>query len=256
MSLNYEYDFPDAASSVHPRETTEDKSVDSLWWDRAAEPGAYNIRGPNYLADKVKIPSKPSHMECLGCLFTFSRDPIKNVTSAPGHVVQEQHVGRADRPFLFVTNFIVPQIGNWVCYFARRRGQAEDPVFERMLKQFIEGTDEYRNARFKIIPGIPDGSWFVQTTVGNKPALLGNKLTTTYYKGDNFFEVEVDVGSSVMAIGILRVVAGYANSLDLELAFLFESQSDDELPERVLGGVRVRKPQLTPPWWDEVTLFG
>lgn len=54
----------------------------------------------------------------------------------------------------------------------------------------------------------------------------------------------------------LRVVAGYANQLDLELAFLLESQSPDELPERVLGGVRVHRPILTPPWWDEVTLFG
>ena len=53
----------------------------------------------------------------------------------------------------------------------------------------------------------------------------------------------------------LRVVAGYASGLDLELAFLIESQSEDELPERVLGGIRVRKPLLTPPWWDEVTLF-
>jgi hypothetical protein len=51
------------------------------------------------------------------------------------------------------------------------------------------------------------------------------------------------------------VVAGYANQLDLELAFLIESQTEEELPERILGGIRVHKPVLTPPWWDEVTLF-
>lgn len=96
----------------------------------------------------------------------------------------------------------------------------------------------------------------MRTAVGNKPALLGTKMTTKYYKGDNFFEVAVDVGSSTVALGILRVVLGYANSLDLELSFLIESQSEEELPERLLGGLRVRKPILTPAWWDEVTLFG
>jgi hypothetical protein len=253
--MNYEYDIPDSASSIHPREGAENPNADSLWWDRAADPGAYMIRGPGYLENKIKVPSKVSAMECVGTHFTFSRDPIRNISSAPGHVIQEQHVGKADRPFLFVTNFVVPQIGNWVCYFARRRGVEEDAVFEKMLKEFIEGTDAQRNARFKIIPGIPEGNFIVRSAVGNKPALIGNKIDTKYYKGDNFFEVEVDVGSSMVAIGILRVVAGYAASLDLELAFLIESQSEDELPERVLGGIRVRKPALTPPWWDEVTLF-
>lgn len=253
--MNYEYEIPDATSSIHPRDTAEDPKADSLWWDRAKDPGAYQIRGPNYLEDKVKIASKPSAMECIGTHFTFSRDPLRNIINAPGHVVQEQHIGRTDRPFLFITNFVVPQVGNWVCYFARRRDQPEDPVFEKMLQEFIDGTDQHRNARFKIIPGIPDGNFIVRTAVGNKPALIGNKMDTKYYRGDNCFEVEVDVGSSVVALGILKVVAGYASSLDLELAFLIESQTPEELPERVLGGIRVRKPQVTPPWWDEVTLF-
>jgi hypothetical protein len=200
--MNYEYDMPDAASSVHPRVGADDPNADSLWWDRAAEPGAYQIRGPGYLENKIKIPSRVSAMECIGTQYIFSRDPIRNVTAAPGQVVQEQHVGRADRPFLLVTNFVIPQIGNWVCYFARRRTEKEDPVFEKMFKEFLEGTDAHRNARFKIIPGIPEGNFIVRSTVGNKPALLGNKLDTKYYKGDNFFEIEVDVGSSMMALGM------------------------------------------------------
>jgi len=253
--MNYEYDFPDATSSIHPRATAEDPGADSLWWDRAADAGVYNIRGPSYLTDRVKIPSKPSAMELLGSHYSFSRDPIRNISSAPGHVIQEQHIGRTDRPFLLVLNFIVPQIGNWICYFAKRREQPEDPVFDKMLKEFIEGTDEHRNSRFKIIPGIPEGSFIVRSAVGNKPALLGNKIDCKYYRGDNCFEIEVDIGSSMVAIGILRVVAGYASALDLELSFLIESQTEEELPERMIGGIRVHKPSLIPPWWDEVTIF-
>jgi len=187
----------------------------------------------------------------VGFHFTFNRDPIKNITAHPGGVIQEQHAGRTDRPFLFVTNFMIPNVGNWVVYFARRRTEAEDPVFEKMLREFVDGDDEYRNQRLKIIPGIPDGGFVVRAAVGNKPAILGTKLNTRYLKGDNCFEVEVDVGSSTVAMGILNVVAGYAASLDLELAFLLESKTPEELPERVLGGIRASRPLLTPPWWNE-----
>lgn len=137
----------------------------------------------------------------------------------------------------------------------RSRGQEPDEVFERMLKNFIEGNDEYRNKRFKIIPGIPNGGFVVRNTVGNKPAILGTKIATKYFVGENFMEIEVDIGSSSVALGILSVVAGYAATLDIELAFLFESQDPSELPERVIGGICARKPLLTPPWWNDVSFF-
>jgi len=138
-----------------------------------------------------------------------------------------------------------------VTYFARRRTEEADPVFEEMLEEFIEGDDEYRNSRFKIIPGIPEGSYMVKMAVGNKPAILGTKLTTKYYKGPNCFEVSVDISSSTIALGLLRLVTSYASGLDLELAFLIESQKPEHLPERLLGGIRAKQPMLVPPWDQE-----
>jgi hypothetical protein len=249
--LDYSYEIPPSLSSVTPM--TINPSGDSTWMDRASEPAAYNIRGNNYLQDGVKIPSKVSAMEIVALQYTFSRNPIPHIASHPASIVQEQHVGRKDRPFLFITNFLIPNVGNWVTYFARRRGEEIDPVFEKMLQEFMDGDDEFRNQRLKIIPGIgPEGNWIVRTAVGNKPAILGTKLTTKYHRGENYFEVEVDVGSSTVAMGLLNLVAGYCTSLDLEIAFLFESKSPDELPERVLGGVRAHRPNLTPPWWNEL----
>jgi hypothetical protein len=215
------------------------------------KPGAYQVRGAKYLDDKIKIPSRVSAMEVVAMRFTFEMDPSFQVSADPDEVVMKQQLDGTERPFLFITNFVMPGVGNWVTYFARRRTEEADPVFEKLLENFIEGDDEYRNKRFKIIPGIPEGSYMVKMAVGNKPAILGTKLTTQYHKGPNCFEVAVDVQSSTIAIGLLRLVTGYASSLDLELAFLIESQSPDELPERLLGGVRARQPMLVPPWDQE-----
>ena len=250
--LDYAYDVPDSLTSVlKAGSESASKSGDSTWIDRASEAGAYNIRGPNYLVDQVKVPSKPSAMEVVALHFTFARDPIPNICNHPGGIVQEQHVGRKDRPFLFVVNFMVAGVGQWVTYFARRRGLEADPVFERMLKNFIEGDDAYRNARFKIIPGLPEGNFIVRAAVGNKPAILGTKINCRYIPGDNWFEVEVDVNSSTIAMGVLNTLTPFSTSVSLELAFLFESQEPDELPERVLGGIRAIRPNLSPPWWNE-----
>lgn len=139
------YDISYESSSIQPKENDLTGKGDSVFWDHLDKAGVYQVRGPGYLQNRVKIPARVSAMEMLGSQFIFSKDPITNITAAPGHLVQEQHVGQADRPFLFVTNFIVPQIGNWVTYFARRRGQDEDLVFEKMLQQFMDGDDENRN---------------------------------------------------------------------------------------------------------------
>ncbi len=39
----------------------------------------------------------------------------------------------------------------------------------------------------------------IKMAVKDTPTLLGNKLKQYYFKGDNYFEIDVDVGSSSVA---------------------------------------------------------
>jgi hypothetical protein len=39
----------------------------------------------------------------------------------------------------------------------------------------------------------------IKMAVKDTPTLLGNKLKQYYYRGDNYFELDVDVGSSSVA---------------------------------------------------------
>ncbi len=52
---------------------------------------------------------------------------------------------------------------------------------KRTWERFLNGSDEYRNARWKVIPGIPEGAWAVQKAFGNTPTLLATKLTHTWH---------------------------------------------------------------------------
>ena len=56
-----------------------------------------------------------------------------------------------------------------------------------------------RNERFKLIPSITIGPWVVKAAVGATPALLGRKVVQRYFRGEDYLEIDIHVGSSVIA---------------------------------------------------------
>ena len=68
-----------------------------------------------------------------------------------------------------------------------------------LLERFCSGSDAFRNARFKILPNVSEGSWLVKNGVGNTPALLGKTLKQRFHRGEGYFEVDVDCNSSPAA---------------------------------------------------------
>ncbi len=150
---DYHYD-PPKATMVCPKGHFNPYAPEgaSYWWDCGAVPGLFKVRGPNYLVDGVKIKAEQSSMVAVALEWSYNPvQPIRHISQHPEGLIQTQHVGKPNRPFLFVLNFMVPTVGNHVVYFAKRENYS-DPLFDFMFKQYIEGDDENRNKRFKIIP--------------------------------------------------------------------------------------------------------
>ena len=80
-----------------------------------------------------------------------------------------------------------------------------------------------------------EGPWLVKTGVGSRPSILGKTLKQKYYVGADYLEVDVDCNSSPAAGRVVSLVKSYAKSLVVDLAFIVEAQTADELPERVVG---------------------
>ena len=98
---------------------------------------------------------------------------------------------------------------------------------------------EFRDSRLKLIPRVVEGNWTLQEGVGNTPAILGTKVSQRYYRGNNFFEVDYDIGSSSVASGIVRLLLGYSKDLVIDLGLVLEGKTCEELPERILACVRL-----------------
>ncbi|KAG2335097.1 hypothetical protein Bca52824_006277 [Brassica carinata] len=129
-----------------------------------------------------------------------------------------------------------------VFYFA-----AEEPIPSgSLLHRFVNGDDAFRNQRFKIVNRIVKGPWVVKAAVGNYGAcLLGKALTCNYHRGHNYFEIDVDICSSAIATAILRLALGYVTSVTIDMGFLAEAQTEEELPERLIGAVRVCQMEMS-----------
>jgi len=228
------------------------QGVQEHGWDEI-DANAVQVRGPSYLKDREKVPSSDALFNTLCVDLVSITDPegVPHISIHPGSAVQE--LRRAgEKRFLFVVNWRFPPT-QMVCVFAMPHGQdfrSDDVQRSRacaLFQKVVETmTDAERNARFKVIAWIQDGPWLVRTAVGKTPTLLAKALTTEYFyvPGDHF-EVSIDVYSESKARNILGLVVGAAKKLILEVAILFEGQSEEELPEQLVGGFRVTRVDMS-----------
>jgi len=142
-------------------------------------------------------------------------------------------------PFILVINLQVPGKTH---YNLAMHFVADKPIQPgSLLDQFANGDDAFRNSRFKLIPSIVEGYWMVKRAVGTKACLLGKAVTINYLRKDNFLEVDVDIGSSSVARSVVGLVLGYVTSVVVDLAILIEAKNAHELPEYLLGTVRINR---------------
>jgi len=83
--------------------------------------------------------------------------------------------------------------------YQRPRDVNDWQPFDFALHRFLHGGPHTRQAMFKLIPHIAEGSWVIKQSVGTVPVILGNKLQTVYYQTDRYIEATVDVTSTSAA---------------------------------------------------------
>ncbi|KAL8153063.1 hypothetical protein V2J09_010823 [Rumex salicifolius] len=201
-----------------------------------ADPSTFLIRGKTYLEDRHKITAKKTLMHMVAADWLKSDKREDDLASRPGGIVQK-YASRGGPEFFFIVNIQVPgsTTHSLALYYMMSTPLEEVPL----LESFVNGDDAYRNARFKLIPYIPKGSWIVKQSVGKKACLIGQALEINYFRGKNYIELGVDIGSSTVARGVVSLVLGYLNNLVIEMAFLIQANTNEELPEQLMGTCRL-----------------
>ncbi|KAJ7566864.1 hypothetical protein O6H91_02G122100 [Diphasiastrum complanatum] len=195
---------------------------------------SFMIRGKNFCLDGSLIPGAEPICQLLGVDWLKSKERIDCAAQRCHSILQNLQPN--PNLFLFVVNLQVVYTVNYslVFYFATTEEISEGSL----LHQLIHGDDSFRNKRLTLIPSVPEGSWIVKQAVGSRPVALGQILESHYHIGHNYFEVDVNMGSSGVVRGVMSMVFGYVTALVVDMAFLIRAETEDELPECLLGAVR------------------
>ncbi|CAD6216789.1 unnamed protein product [Miscanthus lutarioriparius] len=193
----------------------------------------FKVRSKNFPNDKSKIPAASYLMELAAIDWYKDTKRMDNVGRQKNCVAQ---VAAEKGMHTFIVNLQIPGSTHYsmVMYFVTsslKKGS--------LLQRFFDGDDDFRNSRLKLIPSVPKGSWIVRQSVGSSPCLLGKALDCTYVRSPGYLEVDVDIGSSAVANGVLGLVFGVVTTLVVDMAFLIQANTYEELPEQVIGAARL-----------------
>ncbi|TQD93564.1 hypothetical protein C1H46_020835 [Malus baccata] len=226
-------------SQLHGTLRTGKDDTDTNCWTSPSGTG-FMIRGKNYLKDNSKVMGGDPLLKLIGVDWFKVDKTIDRIALHPRSLLQSEAGKKL--PFVLVINLQVPAKPNYslALYYAADRPAKPNSLFA----QFVDGTDMFRDARFKLIPSIVEGYWMVKRAVGTKACLLGKAVTCKYFRQDNFLEIDVDIGSSSVARSVIGLVLGYVTSIVVDLAILIEGKEEAELPEYILGTVRLNRLRL------------
>jgi hypothetical protein len=215
-------------------------------------PGAagLRVRGHTYLRDKRKVPAQAPLFDLMR-VDLFST-PASDMAFHIARRLRTIEWGAPGTLNTVIVNMMIPGPGAYerlamVAYFSPTEktarmlseGDTSHP-FTSLLATFLAAEPEVKNGVFKMIPKISEGSWLTKKAVGETPVIIGRKLETVYHRGPGYLEIDVDVSSDPIARRITGMCIGVVSTLVVDLAFLFEGHSEDELPEALLGTVSIR----------------
>lgn len=206
---------------------------------------------------RVKQPSEPSFFQFLACdLVQVSSPVLSGLCGHPHERVQQAlmrqgQTGTKELPeFIFCVNYCLPAgaaaggFTHWVAYFGTDdvdQLKDETTPLGRVCNPFFFGeSDQFRRERFKLIPHVVQGNVIIRKAVGTKPSILGKKLKQYYVRNARYFEIIIDIASDPVAERIVKLALGGARHLVVDMMFLLEGMSAEELPERILGGARIQ----------------
>ncbi|CAN6486987.1 unnamed protein product [Victoria cruziana] len=216
----------------------DDRDMSRDCW-RISDGNNFRVRSKHFLFDKSKVPAGKPIMELVAVDWFKDVKRMDHVARRQGCAVQ---VASEKGLFSLAINLQVPGSTHYSMVFYFVTAQL---IPGSLLQRFVDGDDEFRNTRLKLIPSVPKGSWIVRQSVGSTPCLLGKAVDCTYIRESKYLEIDVDIGSSTVANGVLGLVCGVITTLMVDMAFLIQGNTLDELPERLIGAVRVSHVELS-----------
>jgi len=223
------------------------------------------LRGSNFKEDGEKVPSAGPVMRLVHLdLFHSQKEELHIFPRVRHNLPPDVGVLNSEREFYFILNILVRGKDrsvdkkkkikreswiNWVFYFAQPHGARKDPsnaAFFKCWDRFVKGNEKERNHRVKVIPCVAEGPWVVRAAIGGgkeshkgvTPTLIGEKVTTHYFDGNDYIEMDCNTAIDAVAVTSAKLAFQHSQKLVVDAGVVLQGETPDELPEKMLGVAR------------------
>jgi len=233
-------------------------------WEEG-EASLFWVRGPEYTEDGEKIPAQGPVMRLVHLdLFQGPNVELHVFPRVRASLPLNVGVLNEEREYYLVLNFLVRGKDrtvdkkkktkgeswiNWIFYFVLPKSARHDPSNVHFLKCFealLNSDEKARNHRVKVIPCVAEGPWIVRAAIGGgkeshkgvTPTLVGEKVTTSYFQGEDYLEIDYNTAIDAVAVTSAKLAFEHSKKLVVDAGIVLQAEESDELPEKILGCVR------------------
>ncbi|EOA22215.1 hypothetical protein CARUB_v10002802mg [Capsella rubella] len=217
----------------------------------ASPPGnVFPLRSRNYFTTKQKSPGGDYLLSPAGVDWLKSTKKLDHVLSRPDNrIAHANKTSQSPSSFIFAVNIQIPSREHYyysfVIYFATQEPICSDSILHKLINGDEDDTFK-RDERFKIVSNVVKGPWVAKAAAGKFGAFVAGKtVKCSYHRGANYLEIDVDISSSAILTALVRFMLGFVTSLTVDIGFVVEAHTEDELPERLIGGVRICHMELS-----------
>ena len=192
----------------------------NTWTDPPAN--EFLVRGPNYLKQtgknviSLKQPSQDALYTCVGLNVFKSPVSMEHCSAKIGEFrryvearTRSQEEEEGGLPLYLVICWMFASLWGTdhtlVQFVFKRNGPSKgvDTAVDAAVARFMANSDDGKNEQFKYIFRVIEGPFMMTSVVsslgGERPVLIGRRLSTRYFKGKNYLEIDMDVGSNYIA---------------------------------------------------------
>ena len=196
--------YPCLNFGIPPVDISIPRGTGGTMWD-FVDATQHDVRGPQYLTDKKKYPSKPAAFNLVEVAGFSTNGPCRFYSELKDSYYQRARAAGRN-VFIFIMHFDLRPMHTVMVFELDKDALGNDKPFATVFKRFLEGDDAYKNKRIKLITAVVDANWMVKKAIGSPvPALIGNKLSCYYRQTGDLLECTCDVNSSMAASAIVKV---------------------------------------------------